>query len=86
MNELTQTGHFYTRTTLFRNMFEFDGHAFDNGAARNLPFLLMAYNARRGDAVSAELLDAASVVILTADGRRYWPLETREEELRRDGR
>lgn len=55
---------------------EFDGHTFNFGAdAAVIPCVRLAYDARRGDAISIALLNAYKVEIMTADGGTYWPME-----------
>lgn len=52
--------------------FTFDGCTFPlHSSVSLLPVLRMAYDARRGDKVSAELLNAAKVCI-----QDYWPTES----------
>jgi len=56
--------------------FMFDGFKFPiHGAGQIVPFLHMAYKARRGwDAVATELLTVSGTVICDLDGKQYWPL------------
>jgi hypothetical protein len=52
----------------------FDGRTFlrhDDMA----PYLYLAYKARRGDGLAAELLAAFAVTVYDAEGREYWPME-----------
>lgn len=55
---------------------EFDGHVFNPiMTAAGLPFIYLAYLARRGDTVAAELLDKFRVKIETGyGGTTYWPV------------
>ncbi len=61
--------------------FEFDGRRFDalmgNNAAA-APCLYLAYQARRGDGVAADVLNACMVTIRDVDGKTYWPMESKE--------
>jgi len=61
-------------------MVTFDGFEFDMNMNRWLPWIEMAYRARRGDAVAAELLDKFNVVIYNGSpGVNYWPMEAKPQ-------
>ncbi len=57
---------------------EFDGCRFQGSIVYNpaaAPCLYLAYQARRGDAVAADALNACMVAITDVDGKTYWPME-----------
>jgi hypothetical protein len=62
------TGREYTVPTV-----AFDGRRFPANCAHTVPFLYLAFKARRGDALAAELLDAFGVSVRDAGDRPYWP-------------
>lgn len=53
--------------------FLFDGHVFEVNA-EILPLLYLIYQARRGDAVAASLLDGSGVTIYDTMSHPYWPV------------
>ncbi len=65
----------------------FDGHQFLLwGNAPNVPFFYLAYHARRGDIVAAELLTLFKITIHAENGTVYWPMSATELFRPVDGR
>lgn len=54
---------------------EFDGMEFERSFGMGVPFLWLAYHARRGDEIAIELLTKFQVKIVANGGKNYWPIE-----------
>ena len=54
----------------------FDGFQFGGSiGGMVVPYIEMAYRARRGDAVAAEILNSFKVIIYDANEKTYWPMD-----------
>ena len=66
---------------------EFDGHKFGAyGFGMNVPHIYMAYHARRGDCIAADLLNKGSVRIYAENMESYWPMPSDAKEQQHDSR
>jgi hypothetical protein len=65
--------------------YEFDGHKFGEWAGNCIWAIEMAYRARRGDKVAANILNTFKVTIESHGGKVYWPM-TDADKLNEEAR
>ena len=62
--------------TIGSHTISFDGFQFGGSiSGMAAPYIEMAYRARRGDAVAAEILNSFMVTIYDANEKTYWPMD-----------